>query len=32
MDDSPDRIGPNVDRKRSFPDKIRGLIRAFTTK
>ncbi|MCJ1308268.1 hypothetical protein MMC25_001921 [Agyrium rufum] len=32
MDDSPDRIGPNVDRKRTFLDKCKRLGRAFTTR
>ncbi|KAI9839272.1 MAG: hypothetical protein M1819_003267 [Sarea resinae] len=32
MDDSPDRIGPDMGPRRSFADKARGLVRAFTTK
>ncbi|KAI4204775.1 MAG: hypothetical protein LQ350_000841 [Teloschistes chrysophthalmus] len=32
MDDSPDKIGPDMTPKRSFGDKGRGLVGAFTTR
>lgn len=32
MDDSPDRIGPEIKRKTTLADKGRGFVRAFTTK
>ncbi|KAL9063506.1 MAG: hypothetical protein Q9161_009435 [Pseudevernia consocians] len=32
MDDSPDRIGPDMSAKSTFSDKSRGIIRALTTK
>ena len=32
MDDSPDRIGPDVSPKVTFSDKLRGVVRALSTK
>ena len=32
MDDSPDRIGPDMSPKTTFSDKARGILRALTTK
>lgn len=32
MDDSPDRIGPDMSRKQKFSDKFRRFVKAFTTK